>query len=348
MTTSINDGIIAFFDEFYFPKESKNTKRLYKTAIKKFSTYLSEDFKKPTASLPIDSLPPSIVPAYLSWLDKNKMADHTVRIYSVAARRLLKYWRVKGWLHFSLEEEEENTSAMSIRSKREGSQLQSPRVARVPEDFGERMVKAVDDLVINDKSSHLERLNVLRTRALIYFLMATGLRVGDVCRLTKKEFHQMEAQGGYFSFRMEKTGGMAYCFLQPHILDAMRGYLGERSDESPWLFIQHGKSGICRKGTTQFFRSALRGYGAHISTKTAWVIVHQIGKSVYASPNAFLSPHAFRHWHAQTLIRAGARLEDVQSVLGHANPTITKQIYAPEPDIQRIAEKEKLIQRKSR
>jgi len=58
----------------------------------------------------------------------------------------------------------------------------------------------------------------------------------------------------------------------------------------------------------------------------------------------YISPHAFRHWHAQSLIRAGARLEDVQSVLGHANPVITKQIYAPEPDISRISEKEKIVQ----
>jgi site-specific recombinase XerD len=275
------------------------------------------------------------------------MADHTVRIYSVAARRLLKYWRVKGWLQFSLEEEEENTSAMSIRTKREGSTLQSPRVGRVPEDFGERMVLAVDALILNEKSSPLDRLNVLRARALIYFLMATGLRVGDVCRLTKVELKQIEAQGGYFSFRMEKTGGMAHCFLQPHVLETMRKYLEARSDDSPWLFIQHGKSGSKRKGTSLFFRSARRGYGAPISTKTAWVIVHHIGKSIYSSPQAFLSPHAFRHWHAQSLIHAGARLEDVQSVLGHANPTITKQIYAPEPDLQRIAEKEKLIQKKS-
>jgi site-specific recombinase XerD len=347
MDTVVSDGVLSFFKEFYFPKDSKNTRRLYQTAISKFNIFLSEIFKLPAQKISISELPSSIIPTYLSWLDKNHMAEHTVRIYSVAARRLLKYWRVKGWLHFSLEEEEENTSAMSIHTKRDRSILQSPRVARVPDDFGERMVQATDALVISKGASHMEKLNILRARALINFLMATGLRVGDVCRLTKNELQQMEVQGGYFSFRMEKTGGMAHCFLQPHVLAIMRTYLEERADESPWLFIQHGRSGNQRKGTSAFFRSARRGYGAHISTKTAWVIVHQIGKSVYTSPQAFLSPHAFRHWHAQSLIRAGARLEDVQSVLGHANPTITKQIYAPEPDLQRIAEKEKLIQRKS-
>jgi integrase len=128
-------------------------------------------------------------------------------------------------------------------------------------------------------------------------------------------------------------------------VEALRDYLAERADDSPWLFIQHGRAGTKRSGTPQTFRASSRGYGAKISTKTAWMIVHQVGRSIYPARNAFLSPHAFRHWHAQTLIRAGARLEDVQSVLGHANPSITKQIYAPEPDLARIAELEKKIQR---
>jgi integrase len=275
------------------------------------------------------------------------MAEHTTRIYVVAAKRLLKYWRVKSWLGFSVEEEEENTSAMSIRTKRKVSVMHSPRVGRVPEDFGERMLRAALELAIPEKSSRSVRLEVLRARALVAFLMATGLRVGDACRMTKKEWQQIETQGGYLSYRMEKTGGMAHCFLQPHIRKIITGYLEDRSDESPWLFIQHGKSGLKRAGTPSFFRITRRGYGAVISTKTAWMIVHKIGKTIYPSPTAFLSPHAFRHWHAQSLIHAGARLEDVRSVLGHANPTITKQIYAPEPDIRRIAEKEKEIQKAS-
>jgi integrase len=344
MPTSILNGVDSFFQEFYFPKESKNTKRLYKTAIKKFIVFLSDYYKSPSEQITIQSLQPAMMPAYLTWLDHHDMAEHTIRIYSVAAKRILKYWRVKEWLAFSMEEEQEHTSAMSIRTKRDGSVLFSPRVARVPEDFGTRMTKAVDDLVIPETARILDKLNVLRARALVYFFMATGLRVGDVCRITKSEIQQMERQGGYFSYRMEKTGGMAHCFIQPHVMEVLQAYLDARSDESPWLFIQHGRAGTKRTSTIPAFRAAHRGYGAKISTKTAWVIIHHIGRSVYPSKNAFLSPHAFRHWHAQTLIHAGARLEDVQSVLGHANPSITKQIYAPEPNLDRIAKLEKIIQ----
>jgi integrase len=101
-----------------------------------------------------------------------------------------------------------------------------------------------------------------------------------------------------------------------------------------------------RPGTSQFFRSTVRGYGSKISPKTAWEIIRAIGRQAYGRKTTqFISPHAFRHWHAQSLIQAGARLEDVQSILGHANPVITKQIYAPEPDLSRISEKERIIQK---
>jgi hypothetical protein len=66
MITSVNEGISSFFKEFYFPKESKNTRRLYQTAIHKFSIFLSEKFNRDTSLLTITEIPPSIIPTYLS------------------------------------------------------------------------------------------------------------------------------------------------------------------------------------------------------------------------------------------------------------------------------------------
>jgi integrase len=169
---------------------------------------------------------------------------------------------------------------------------------------------------------------------------------GDVCRFTKSDFRDAKSRGGYFTLPMQKTGTLAHCFLGEEAIHVLDRYLKERADSSPWIFVQHGRSGKVRPGTPQFFRSTVRGYGSKISTKTAWEIVRGIGLQAYGRQTTqFISPHAFRHWHAQSLIRAGARLEDVQSVLGHANPVITKQIYAPEPDLSRISEKERIIQK---
>ncbi|MGB7537920.1 MAG: tyrosine-type recombinase/integrase [Anaerolineales bacterium] len=235
---------------------------------------------------------------------------------------------------------------MRIQSKKKLS-AGSARVGRVPEDFGDKMAATADSQPLPPLKNRLALLKILRSKALVHFLRATGLRIGDACRFTRSDFQSAKARDGYFTLQMQKTGSLAHCLIGDTAVAAIDQYLKVRTDASPWIFIQHGRAGKPRTGTSQFFRSAARGYGAKISTKTAWEIIRRIGRQAYGvKTTQFISPHAFRHWHAQSLIRAGAQLEDVQSVLGHSTPVITKQIYAPEPNLTRISETERLIQRK--
>jgi site-specific recombinase XerD len=338
----IAEAIDVFFSEFQFPLESKNTRRTYRTALTKFIDYSKT---KNLLSKELTSIDPSIVSLFGAWLITQGLSEYTQNIYESALRRALNYWRIKGWISFSSDVEKETRTAMRIKSKK-GNFAGSSRVGRVPEDFGNRMAKFADSIALPDGKFRLQRLNIRRAQALIHLLRATGLRIGDVCRFTKSDFRNAKARGGYFTLPMQKTGTLAHCFLGVDAIHAIDRYLKERSDQSPWIFIQHGRNGKARPGTSQFFRATVKGYGAKISPKTAWEIIRGIGRQAYGRQTTqFISPHAFRHWHAQSLIQAGARLEDVQSVLGHANPVITKQIYAPEPDLSRISEKERLIQR---
>jgi site-specific recombinase XerD len=338
----ITHAIEIFFSEFQFPSESKNTRRTYKTALTKFSEY-SISVKPPLKE--ISSFDPSVVSLFGAWLIARGLSEYTQNIYESALRRAINYWRIKGWISFSSDVEKETRSAMRIKSKK-GNFAGSSRVGRVPEDFGNRMAQVADALPLPDEKFRLQRLNQRRAQALIHLLRATGLRIGDACRFTKSDLRNAKTRGGYFTLPMQKTGTLAHCFLGEEAIRVVDRYLKERSDSSPWVFIQHGRTGKIRPGTPQFFRTAVKGYGSKISPKTAWEIIRGIGRQAYGQKTTqFISPHAFRHWHAQSLIQAGARLEDVQSVLGHANPVITKQIYAPEPDLSRISEKERIIQR---
>jgi site-specific recombinase XerD len=339
----ISEAVHVFFSEFHFPSESKNTKRTYKTALKKFLL-----FAKETRILKeeVSSLGPSIVNRFGVWLIAKGLTEYTQNIYESALRRAVNFWRIKGWITFSNDEEKETRVAMRIQSKKKHS-IGSARVGRVPEDFGDKMASTADSAPLPTGKNRLGLLNLLRTRALVHFLRATGLRIGDACRFSKSDFLNAKAHAGYFTLQMQKTGSLAHCFLGESAIQAVDNYLKARSDSSPWIFIQHGRSGKPRTGTSLFFRTAVRGYGSKISPKTAWEIVRRIGRQAYGQKTTqFISPHAFRHWHAQSLIRAGAQLEDVQSVLGHSTPVITKQIYAPEPNLTRITETEKLIQKK--
>jgi site-specific recombinase XerD len=340
----MDKAVDVFFSEFHFPLESKNTKRTYKTALRKFLVYAKETH---LINEEVSVLDASIVNRFGVWIVENGMTEYTQNIYESALRRAVNFWRMKGWIGFSNDAEKETRRAMRIQSKKRHSSG-SARVGRVPEDFGDRMANVIDSQPLpSGGNNRIALLKALRARALVHFLRATGLRIGDACRFTKSDFLAAKAHDGYFTLEMQKTGSLAHCLLGEPAMDAVDRYLKARSDSSPWIFIQHGRTAKPRSGTSLFFRTAVKGYGARISPKTAWEIIRRIGRQAYGGKtNQFISPHAFRHWHAQSLIRAGAQLEDVQSVLGHATPVITKQIYAPEPNLDRIADAEKLIQKK--
>ena len=48
--------------------------------------------------------------------------------------------------------------------------------------------------------------------------------------------------------------------------------------------------------------------------------------------NLHLNPHSFRHTHATRLIEAGAKPVDVAARLGHADATITQNLYTHDTD----------------
>jgi len=126
-------------------------------------------------------------------------------------------------------------------------------------------------------------------------------------------------------------------------------YLKERNDVSPWLFIQHGRTGAPPRKrilSTEAYRHRRRGYGARLSPGSVRRIVVELANAAGYNPerDQFVSTHAFRHWHAQRLIDLGASIDEVQSILGHARAQTTKDVYAPEPNITQIFFWEEKIQ----
>ena len=76
-----------------------------------------------------------------------------------------------------------------------------------------------------------------------------------------------------------------------------------------------------------------------LSANSIWRIIQGVIELTTFSDDEkkkFGHPHVFRHWHARQLIQQGLDLGEVQSVLGHATPTTTKNIYAPTPNVKNI------------
>ena len=375
---TISEGIQSFMNEFDFHGRA-NTRRAYLRAVTLFQLYLqaadgagnSKDFS--STSLLTD-LPDTIFAGFMSWLRTHpypvdyrsrnaanidippspalkKYSVATINLYETAIQRMLQFWRARKWLSFSELNQAEVAKASGTANSKKNRSI-NRRASAVPEDFGLIMLNTANRLVsevgASAKSTHLSRLEVLRARCLIHILMATGLRASDLARLTIRDIENARNLGGYMVVVMQKTEAPAYCFLFPPVFESIDAYLSERKDRSPWLFIQHGRSGKKRQGTVDYFANKSRkGYGAPISTTTVWRIVRSIATAAgykESGDNLFLSPHAMRHWFAQSLREADVPIDDIQSALGHASSETTRAIYAPLPNLKRLIQAQGKIQ----
>ena len=144
------------------------------------------------------------------------------------------------------------------------------------------------------RTQNAVRLQVLRDRALIRVLYATGLRRDEVRRLNTTDIDDDAI------ILTGKGGRERVAFLTAEAIEAVRVYLDERPPIRP------------RRGSQPLFTSD-RGRGkGRISLRQISRVVAQLASLAYA----------------RRLIRNGVDLAEVQDLLGHASPVTTKTIYA--------------------
>ncbi|PIT88990.1 MAG: hypothetical protein COU27_02715 [Candidatus Levybacteria bacterium CG10_big_fil_rev_8_21_14_0_10_36_7] len=164
-------------------------------------------------------------------------------------------------------------------------------------------------------------LKSLRDRAILELLFSTGLRVSELCSL---EIDDIDLKRDEFSIR-GKGGKIRVVFLSDNAREAIENYLEKRAkhgvspngtDFDPALFIQLG--GIKKESLGLTSRSIER-IVEYYATKAG------ITKKV--------TPHVIRHSFATDLLRNGADIRAVQTMLGHSNISTT-QIYTHVTDKQ--------------
>jgi site-specific recombinase XerD len=300
------------------------------------------------------NLHPTVLAEFLGWLKKNERnsrrgySDSSVQVYLSAVRNLLKFWRTYELITFS--SDQENAAIEGSRTKVRKSTRSRSMANKVPENFSETMLRQamttpLPSMDKYDKQFRLSQLNVLRTRAVVYTLAASALRVSDLVRLKKSDLLPAR-QGETVKITSKKTGLPSAIYFHRDVLSVIDSYLNERDDLSPWIFIQHGRAGkkVTPASIQSFMRKEVRrGYGQRLSEHTIREIVKCVAiRAGYleedgSNPNElYCSPHAFRHEYANRLRQLGVPLADIQDVLGHASPSTTKNTYAIKPNIPAI------------
>lgn len=154
-----------------------------------------------------------------------------------------------------------------------------------------------------------------RNKAILELLFSTGLRVAELCSLTR----DLDIKQDEFSIR-GKGNKVRVVFLSDEAKRAVQDYLALRQDMSEALFVpinnkkQNAKS---KKGPISI---AMKGLTE--------VSIQRIIKrcATLAGITKKVTPHVIRHCFATDLLSNGADLRSVQAMLGHAN-IATTQIY---------------------
>jgi len=147
----------------------------------------------------------------------------------------------------------------------------------------------------------------LRDKSILETLFSTGLRVSELAGLTKEMINLKNEE---FTVR-GKGDKPRVVFLSNQARFWLKDYLAKRRDMDPHLFVSHDRAGKGREAGGLTPRSVQR-------------LVERYAKMAGITKN--ITPHTMRHTFATDLLRNGADIRSVQTLLGHSSITTT-QIY---------------------
>jgi len=260
--------------------------------VENYDRYLSRFFEFSKITNP-KSITEDAVREFRLWLNRQPAPSGTIKkrtqnYYLIALRSFLKFCMKRGV-----------------------TSLQPDRIelAKVPE----RSL----DLISSDELGRLlrapqgEEPPALRDRAILELLFSTGLRVSELCSLTRDvDFNRDE-----FSVR-GKGEKVRVVFISPDARQAVKKYLAKRADMDDSLFIQIGRGGA---------KLAVGGKKTlGLTPRSIERLIKQY--AIKAGISKKVTPHVIRHSFATDLLSNGADLRSVQALLGHAHIGTT-QIY---------------------
>jgi len=285
---------------------SPRTRATYASALRRFVEFLETRGAAP-ATLGTRALGPSVAEGYHTWLigQYGRERRATVVTYLAALRAFLRFLDRRGWLPAETSYERLRDRLAEVVGR---GQYRTPRIdRRLP-----LIVLYADALALPAREQVDERLVLLRDRALLRVLFSSGMRREEASRLSRQDLEDGWRGEALITGKGDKE---RIVFLDDEALAAIRRYLDERDDSYAPLFLRHDRA-----------RGQPGPAGAHyrLSPQSIWAIVKRYARLAGVSA----TPHAFRHTKASVMLNRGAKLSEVQDILGHASPETTKRIYA--------------------
>jgi len=164
-----------------------------------------------------------------------------------------------------------------------------------------------------DVRKFLGAIKEIRDRALILVLLRTGMRIGEVLRLSMRDLDIRERKIHIYEGEKNCLGRVVY--LSDDALMALKLWIGKRDKTKEYLFYGWRNS-MCYTSARNIFTRYLGETGLQHKGYTV---------------------HSLRHTFASELLNAGMRLECLQLLLGHRDIEMTRR-YARLTDKSREEE----------
>jgi len=317
---------VEFADAFVATLTSSlNTLKSYRYGLGRLAEFIG-DTKYVTTSPPyqVSHFKDDLLLKFHEWAVKRGYAEQTRTNYIAVTKRFLIWLDANDRLPGSFQVGKAVNRLRAARSVR-----RSAKAGREPDPGIPRIVTYYDSLPLPAAGSareRLERLKLLRARAIVHTLYASAGRVSEVASLTR----EIVLDGRKSEVRITGKGDKArILLLTKDAQAAIAAYCRERDDDYPGLFISHG-----------------RAAGKSLGRGTLWAVVKRAAKTLGLYKGT--SPHAFRHYRAQQLLHEGMDLDVLQAYLGHADIGTTRRIYAPYTAVEKVRDQLETFGRSAR
>jgi site-specific recombinase XerD len=302
---SLAEAERLFFESL--ASRSPKTSATYRTSLARFHEFLEADGVD-LSTATTASFSATVLERFYGWLVKVYGRDDrfTVATYIAGVRAFFRFMARRGLLPPDLQFEQLRDNLREVMGR---SSYKTPRI----DNRLALIVTHVDGLELPPagEKPH-ERLELLRDRALIRTLFATGMRREEVSRLNRGDVQDGRARQAIVTGKGDKE---RVVFFDDPSLQAIRAYVEARGDAYDPVFLRHDRArGAPGPGGRRY----------RLSPQSIWGVV----KKYAAAVDVRASTHDFRHAKATVMLNRGAKLSEVQDILGHASPETTKRIYA--------------------
>ena len=285
----------------------------YRYGLGRLAEFIADTkYMPPALPYPIGRFGDDLLLKFHEWMVKRGYSEQTRTNYIAVTKRFLIWLDANDRLPAGFQVGKAVNRLAAARGTR-----RSAKAGREPDPGIPRIVTYYDAMPLPSPDSprdRLERLKILRARAIVHTLYASAGRVSEVASLTR----EMVLDGRLSEVRITGKGNKdRIMLLTKDAQQAIAAYCRERDDDHPGLFISHG-----------------RGVGKPLGRGTLWAVVKRAAKALNLYKGT--SPHAFRHYRAQQLLHEGMDLDVLQAYLGHADISTTRRIYAPHTVVEKV------------